>query len=347
VLTGQSPNHTYTVYGFAQASNGLYYNCGSATITTQPIEIQAPTNLRQDVVNTTTSSIRVTWNASSNAQGYKIYFNGSFITTTTSTSAVININGASPSGSYGYSVGIVAYNASGESSFYDCYDFYWPKPSTPIEISHSSTINSITIDWNDQTTPMTVSKWYCYWKLPSDSVDVYNSHVSTVTVSNATWGSLTPNTQYNLRIKASIISGYFVKQEIISDPLDLTYSTLNTTRPESFKWTYVGKQNGVPILCNDTIGYNKIAGYEFYVTQDEWNSLQNRINAFRTYKGLATASYTVAVNGQNFIATQFNQARNNMSTIPGIGTLPSLKSSGNPVNASDLNLLKDTLNAIP
>ncbi len=33
-ITGQSPGTTYTLYGFAQAANGLYYQAGSASITT-------------------------------------------------------------------------------------------------------------------------------------------------------------------------------------------------------------------------------------------------------------------------------------------------------------------------
>jgi len=33
-ITGQSPGTTYTLYGFAQADNGLYYQAGSASITT-------------------------------------------------------------------------------------------------------------------------------------------------------------------------------------------------------------------------------------------------------------------------------------------------------------------------
>lgn len=100
------------------------------------------------------------------------------------------------------------------------------------------------------------------------------------------------------------------------------------SRPSNFSW--------------DT---SKVSGATFNLTASEWNRLAAKINEFRSFKGLSSYSFTTVSAGNTFTATIFNQARNAISSMSTSG-LPGTKSAGNTVKASELNALRDTLNAI-
>jgi hypothetical protein len=101
-----------------------------------------------------------------------------------------------------------------------------------------------------------------------------------------------------------------------------------TSRPSTFSWTTA-----------------KTVGGTFNLTAIEWNRLTSKINEFRAYKGLSSYSFTTVSAGNIFTAAIFTQARNAIAAMSTSG-LPGTKSTGDYVNASDLNALRDTLNAI-
>lgn len=111
---------------------------------------------------------------------------------------------------------------------------------------------------------------------------------------------------------------------------DDRYVTVTRAKPDAFQW--------------DTA---KVSGRDVNVTATEWNRLLNKINEFRSYKGLAPYNnFNYASRGQDILATQFNQAVNAINTMsPSTPTSP-IVSSGQTMYASHFNRLRDSLNSI-
>lgn len=87
----------------------------------------------------------------------------------------------------------------------------------------------------------------------------------------------------------------------------------------------------------------KISGNSLNITASEWNRFLNRIDAFRSYKGLGSGSYTYASVSSTIAANQYNQAR---LAISSIGAVPYAVSSGSTIYASEFNQIRDYLNII-
>ena len=113
---------------------------------------------------------------------------------------------------------------------------------------------------------------------------------------------------------------------------------VTSSRPSNFYWT-TPKNSGDPVTN---------------LTDDEWNALCAKINDFREYKSYTDSSFTAAITGNTFYATQFNQARNAILPMNGTG-LPVTRvgvsgvvnpSDADDVRASDLNALVSCLNDI-
>lgn len=101
------------------------------------------------------------------------------------------------------------------------------------------------------------------------------------------------------------------------------------TRPRDWEW-YIGKYSG----------------YSFNITASEWNAFFDKINEFRSYKGLSYYSYTRAYWGYNFTASQYNEARNAIAAMNPWTSIPSYRSRGETIYASDINSLRDSLNSV-
>lgn len=87
----------------------------------------------------------------------------------------------------------------------------------------------------------------------------------------------------------------------------------------------------------------KLSGNSLNITASEWNRFLNRIDAFRSYKGLGSGSYTYASVSSTIAANQYNQAR---LAISSIGAVPYAVSSGSTIYASEFNQIRDYLNTI-
>ena len=111
---------------------------------------------------------------------------------------------------------------------------------------------------------------------------------------------------------------------------DDRYVTVTKAKPSSFAW--------------DTA---KVSGRDVQVTATEWNSLYNKINEFRSYKGLAPYNnFNYASRGWDVLATQFNQAVNAINTMSPSTPAPPTVISKQDLLASYLNRLRDSLNSI-
>lgn len=94
--------------------------------------------------------------------------------------------------------------------------------------------------------------------------------------------------------------------------------------------------------------FPKVQGEEFYLTANEWNALAAKINQFREYKfgpGY-DYSFTTAIQGAIFYAYMANEARNAMDALGPEVSPPALRYTDDPVEASILNRLRDSLNSV-
>lgn len=90
----------------------------------------------------------------------------------------------------------------------------------------------------------------------------------------------------------------------------------------------------------------KVANQPFSMKATEWNNFCQRINDFRQYQGHNRYSFTEVTKGQNFEAYMYRQARSSIMAMNPPVWVPPSRNSGDPIYASDLNLLRDSLNSI-
>lgn len=158
---------------------------------------------------------------------------------------------------------------------------------------------------------------------PSDDDSAYVFSTGPYTATGTTYtksvsNCLSPDTEYAINI---CVNGTWLGVEYFTTP--------SAERPSDWEWT--------PVI---------VAGNDIALTAANWNAFCDRINEFRTYKGLTEQSFTTAVKGENMDATQVNQARTAILAITGHGTLPSAAVSGEIVTAGFFNELRDALNNI-
>lgn len=109
-VTGLEPNTLYYVEGYAKW-DGVWYLAGSDSATTDQLNPPStPTNLRCTYKDY--EKVKLEWDASTGADGYKIYLDGSYVGSVPNTTATIF--GLSSSTTYQFCVS--AYNNDGESS---------------------------------------------------------------------------------------------------------------------------------------------------------------------------------------------------------------------------------------
>ncbi|MNX90564.1 hypothetical protein D3C86_1226190 [compost metagenome] len=107
-------------------------------------------------------------------------------------------------------------------------------------------------------------------------------------------------------------------------------SVLSFQRPQNFNWT----------------GGDKVTGNNFTVTASDWNSLATRVNQFRTYKGLATKSFTTVSSGSSITAAIFNQVATAINDMNSTGGVVPIVTKGDTATAYLFNRLKNCLNTI-
>lgn len=101
------------------------------------------------------------------------------------------------------------------------------------------------------------------------------------------------------------------------------------TRPPDFSW--------------DT---SKISGSNFNLTASEWTRLQNRINDFRTYKGLDYYSFTNVYSGDLVEAYLYRQAVSSISDMSPPTSPPPNRYTGDVIFANDIDRLRVSLDSI-
>lgn len=315
-VTGQTPGNTYTLYGFAQSSNGLYYQAGSATITTLSVVINTPSAPVQ-ISSYLEGGFNLYWGGSNQADSYTLLYKYSYeyewTIVSNNTSGTYSLTGRAFGVDHDFKVCAVK---DGVQSDYTEITHGRTTPQTPSISLYYKDTNSIDITIGSMSGNYNYVVVYMYdqnMNLLSQTNGLANSTVS--------FTSLSSGLTYIFKAKS-----YFETVYSINFSNQLTVVT--TSRPSNFSWTNP-----------------KISGQNFNLSAVEWNNFTAKINEFRTYKGLSTYSFTTAVSGNGFTAVMFNEARNKIADMNTVG-LPTVKNSGDSIYASYLNDLVSTLNAI-
>lgn len=139
------------------------------------------------------------------------------------------------------------------------------------------------------------------------------------------FGALVPNASYLIRARAIKTSSYYTP-----DPSPWgSWLTIKNDMARPLDWAWYSV---------------KASGAEFNILATEWNAFTARINEFRMYKSIETATFSSAVRGQSFYFYQFNEARAAINSMRSTGL--STVTTGDVIFASHLNTLMNTLNAI-
>lgn len=144
---------------------------------------------------------------------------------------------------------------------------------------------------------------------------------------NVTFSGLSPGTSYDFRGDATPTGSYMRSY----------YGVFSTTksRPNNFSWTN-----------------NKSSENAYNLTPSEWNGFLDKVNEFRSFKGLAAYSFDRSILSAGInqyvvpSANSFNSARNAISEMSPSVSLPGYASSGEIITGYHLNQIKDSLNSI-
>lgn len=141
-------------------------------------------------------------------------------------------------------------------------------------------------------------------------------------VSSSMFG-LTPNTTYTVYAYAQVASdGKYYS----AGSFTFTTEPEPSSRPDGFAWTNTFTQ-----------------GSDVNVTAAEWGSFQTRINEFRSYKGLASYSFTTVTAGNDMLGSEFDEG---ITAIDAMSPPTSTPSRGTAVTAAQFNDIRDSLNSI-
>jgi len=336
-VTGQSQGTIYNLYGFAQASNGLYYQAGSDTIITLGINIPYTPASPPVISYRIEKGLVLSWGKSVNATRYTLKYKNY--------DEIYHIIDSIPGQAYqleDLEYGVTYYfSVRGDnylgSSDYTSETYGTTAPKSPGNIIASGiTSSSISI----QVSNGMIGNWdyirvYAYQNgITPDYIDIlkadYDSGLRIVT-----WNNLTIDLEY----KFNAVTHFTINSTLLESvnwSNDLYVTTIS--RPSNFNWT-TPKISGDPTT-------NLLAS--------EWNALCVKINEFRQYKSLSTFTFTTVNSGGIFYATIFNEVRNNIADMNVIN-LPSTKlgisdvvdpNDADNILASDLNNIVSCLNAI-
>jgi hypothetical protein len=204
-------------------------------------------------------------------------------------------------------------------------------PSTPGSFTEpSGTIyqnTDFTVTWG------AVSE-ISYYRLQKSHNNGVSWDYSYIIYTNSTIANAESNNQVKFRVMCYDAQGnYSTYRESIN------YTVEQSLRPNNWYWSYNIVSGGD--VYNTIMSGNTI--YAYIIPATEWNNFTNRINQFRTYKGLSNYSFTSVSSDNNFTHTIINQA---VTAINAMGFSISSLSSGVDVPASVFIQMRDSLNSL-
>lgn len=341
------------ITGTAEAFTNAWYPAGSATVTMPGPPVppdSAPTGISASRGN---HSSNVSWNSVTNATGYHVYANDNagsgdvWKTSTSGLSASITLD----RDYWIYTIKVQAYNTHGNGPSSSgtnvrTRDTVAPNVSgIATLIPGDDHVRVEDIEFGNDPSPgdgglaSGIAGYRIYYQVEPGGTIIFSGFAAGVTVALYTVTGLSFETTYRIILRALDNDG---NEASTANQSSGVVTTL-PERPENWDWVYRGLD---PVTELPVTGTTKSSGYGFYLTASEWNGFLNRIHAFEDYKGEPHFSFTAASTGNNFTATQFNQAVNAISILDPATSPPSLVSSGQDITASMMNLLRTSLNSV-
>lgn len=322
-FTGLNPDTTYKFRckAFATSVSDADSAWSSDTSITTDAGVPSTPSGYVSITSRIEGGVNLSWNSSSGATGYTLAYKYSYessFSTVNVTGTTYQLTGRACGVEHIFKVR--ANNAQGSSSYTaESLGTTLPRSptvSSPAQGPHEIDAEIGNMDGNWEYVLVwieSVSQEQTLYKTDWDSGQ-----------RRVTFTGLNQGHSYNIKAQAYF---HYNGTDFWSYSIRETNAT-TTSRPSNFGW--------------DT---SKSSGSNFNLTASEWNRLTSKINEFRAYKGLSSYSFTTASTGANFTATIFNQARNAIADM-NTSSLPGTTGTGSTVNASNLNALRDTLNAI-
>lgn len=239
-VTGLSANSSYTYQLRSNNGNGSSTYSASKTIKTTPLPPASPS------VSATKNSVTLSWSAVTGATSYDVLFDGS---TYRVTGPYKTITGLTPGTSYTYAIRVN--NADGSSSYSASRTIATTPnpPIMPLNVSATSTVNSVTINWG-------ASSGATGYKL------LFDNKTYDVTGTTKTFTGLAANTSHTYRICAVNTGGaseYTPSKTIKTLPLAPTVPTNVRAEAASYsvivRWNAVSGADSYDLLFNGTV-YN-------------------------------------------------------------------------------------------
>jgi hypothetical protein len=299
-----SAGTTYTVYGFARAANGLYYQAGSRTFTTQSASLPKLSTPTLSGSSSTTDSIAVTMSAVTGATYYEAQMtNGNW---SGGSSRTKQFTGLSPSTSYGFK-----FKCSGSGYQDSDWSANWiylstanlPTLSTPSLNTIDSTETTIYVQIN----PVSNANRYTFALNNGNSIDTPNTY--------ATFTGLNSSTSYGVRWKARDIYGNYQDSPYSSYYYISTKTPLPP--PGNLSGLYVSN-----ITSSSATGYwNSTTGatsYDVLLRRGTTTIVNTSTTATsRSFSGLLDSStHTLTVTPRNSSGTGGNQSVNFTTLSP-------------------------------
>lgn len=322
-----------TWYSVAPYNNGNYYADFFTTAIPIPTIPNAPT-----LVSRADGSLTLQWNSVEYASYYVVRYKN--YNNVYQTVDVYGLSVTLDNLEYGvrYYVSVKAVNTSG-SSAYSSENPATTLPSIPTISSSAYTTTTITIQLTDM-----IGNWdyVTVWYSPNGGGTWYSSNI-TYGNSSIVLSGLSTGTQYTIKASSFYtLDGSTLESYNYSNILYITPSA--NVRPSNFIWTTSIASGG------NIHSFDNTLRYMYIVTATEWNSFTTRINAFRTYKGLSTTSFTTVSRNTTFTASIYNEARNAIAGLSAYftnnPTLPPTVSTGTRIYASYFTNLSNALNSI-
>ena len=344
--TSYSFQQRYAETSTLQASN--WSSSASFSTNSAPQPPPTPTGLTAGNPPRFDNGLNIIWNTSSGATLYRIRIKlgvgGTYGYYTTSNTNFTFFD-------LGYSntffIGVRAENAQGVSSYTSDVQFT-TAPKTPTASFVSSTTNSIAVNTNVSAGSWSfVRVWY---RLIGSS---WNFITLTNPTTSGTISGLLADTQYEIKASSYYtVSGTEVDNETDLESRDISgnigyssslFITTGGARPNNWVWSYtIASGSNVYFVSGKAI---------FIMAATEWNNFTSRINEFRTYKSLSTASFTTVSTNMDVTKEIINQALNAIRAMSahftGGNTLISNRVAGQNILEANIYInMRDCLNSI-
>ncbi|WP_281228764.1 beta strand repeat-containing protein [Flavobacterium aquiphilum] len=291
-LTGLSTGTSYNVQVLATNEGGDGALCTSVSMSTLP---GAPTGLI--LSNVTASSVNFSWAAVTGATGYKIYKDGTYVSSVAAPTTTGSLSGLTASSAY--NIQVLAYNTGGDGALCSSVSMS-TLPGSPTGLTfNNATTTSVNFSW----TAVTGATGYKIYK--------NGTYVSSITAPTTTGSltGLTVGTSYNVQVLATNVSGdgalcSSVSMSTLSGaPTGLVFSSATTTTI-NFSWTAV----------------TGATGYKIY-KDGVYVSSVNAPTTTSSLSGLTSGiSYNIQVLASNISGDGALCTSVSMSTLPGAPT---------------------------